>query len=73
MPGLNRKGPCGQGAMSGKGTGYCNPENKGKSVQTNPQNQMSSPRPGRERGSEAGRGFGKGLRTGRGMRFRGNS
>ena len=30
MPGLNRKGPNGKGAMTGKRMGRCNPDNKGK-------------------------------------------
>jgi hypothetical protein len=30
MPGLNRKGPNGQGFMTGRGMGKCNPINKGK-------------------------------------------
>jgi hypothetical protein len=33
MPNLNRKGPNGTGAMSGRGLGKCNVENKGKSDQ----------------------------------------
>jgi hypothetical protein len=30
MPGLNRRGPNGEGAMTGRRQGRCNPENKGK-------------------------------------------
>lgn len=30
MPGLNRKGPLGEGAMTGRKLGRCNPDNKGK-------------------------------------------
>ncbi len=32
MPGLNRKGPNGEGAMTGRRMGQCSPENKGKTV-----------------------------------------
>ena len=30
MPGLNRRGPLGEGPMTGRGMGHCNPEIKGK-------------------------------------------
>jgi hypothetical protein len=30
MPGLNRKGPLGEGPRTGRGLGRCNPQNKGK-------------------------------------------
>jgi len=30
MPGLNRRGPNGEGPMTGRRAGRCNPDNKGK-------------------------------------------
>ncbi len=30
MPGFNRKGPDGEGTMSGRGRGRCNPANRGR-------------------------------------------
>ncbi|NJO69320.1 MAG: DUF5320 domain-containing protein, partial [Bacteroidetes bacterium] len=30
MPGLNKKGPIGDGPMTGRRMGRCNPENRGK-------------------------------------------
>ena len=30
MPGLNSRGPLGEGPMTGRGMGHCNPEIKGK-------------------------------------------
>ena len=30
MPGLNRRGPNGEGPMTGRRMGRCNPDNKGK-------------------------------------------
>jgi hypothetical protein len=53
MPGLNRKGPNGEGAMTGRRMGRCNPENKGKNVEEIAQN--------REITSNKGHGFGQGL------------
>jgi len=29
MPGLNSRGPLGEGPMTGRGMGHCNPESKG--------------------------------------------
>jgi hypothetical protein len=79
MSGLNRKGPEGEGPMTGRRMGHCNPENKGKTDQEILQNRMSSLQPGQGQGRGSGlgqgRGLGKGLKSGRGMRsrFRGNS
>jgi hypothetical protein len=53
MPGLNRKGPNGEGAMTGRRMGRCNPENRDKTVEEIAQN--------REVATEKGRGFGMGL------------
>lgn len=79
MPGLNRKGPNGEGAMTGRRMGRCNPENRGKTVEEIAQN--------RENATEKGHGFGLGLGhrhgagqgkglghgQGRAMRFRGEA
>jgi hypothetical protein len=53
MPGLNRKGPNGEGAMTGRRMGRCNPENRDKTVEEIALN--------REVATEKGRGFGMGL------------
>ncbi|MGV8091237.1 MAG: DUF5320 family protein [Mangrovibacterium sp.] len=73
MSGLNRRGPEEQGPMTGRRMGRCNPENRGKADQVNPQNQMSFFQPGQGRGLGFRRGSGKGLRHGRGFRSGGNS
>ncbi len=73
MSGLNRRGPEGQGPMTGRRMGRCNPESKGKAVQEDPQTQMPSFQPGQGRGQGLRRGSGKGLRHGRGFRSGGNS
>ncbi|MGE4587217.1 MAG: DUF5320 domain-containing protein [Mangrovibacterium sp.] len=70
MPGLNRKGPAGEGAMTGRRLGRCQPENKGKTDNEILQNQQSSRLSGQGRGSGPGRGLGlgRGLKKGRGFR-----
>jgi hypothetical protein len=75
MPGLNRKGPNGEGAMTGRKMGKCNPENKGKTDEEILQNRASSTPSGLGMGHGHGRGhgFGKGLGLGKGMRNRGNA
>lgn len=78
MPGLNRRGPNGDGAMTGRKMGRCNPDNKGKPDDEIIQNRISSPSGNQERGygQGRGRGFGRGfgarggLGLGRGMAFR---
>ena len=35
MPGLNRKGPLGEGPRTGRGLGRSNPQNKGKTEEEN--------------------------------------
>jgi len=79
MPGLNRRGPNGEGPMTGRRAGRCNPDNKGKTddeilQSRNETNQGQENFFGRGLGRGKGRGFGKGLGLGRGqaMRFRGN-
>ena len=72
MSGLNRKGPDDQGPMTGRRMGLCNPGNRGKAAQENPQNQMPSPQPGQGRGLGKGRGLRKGFRSGEGFRSGGN-
>ena len=72
MPGLNRKGPQGEGPMTGRKMGRCNPDNKGKTDEEISQNRVSALEPGlgTGRGLGRGRGFGKGFGKGLGMRFR---
>ena len=58
MPGFDRTGPRGDGAMTGRGQGRCNPEGD-TSFNGNPMDRMSG------RGQCGGRGLGKG--HGRGL------
>lgn len=70
MPGLDGKGPEGQGSQTGRGLGKCNPNNQ------NPENQaaMEEFRAGRgrrrgfgfNRSESAGKGCGRGFGGGRG-------
>lgn len=62
MPGLNRRGPQGEGPMTGRRMGRCNPDNKGKTDDEILQNRDSSAEPGQG----MGRGFGLGRRFGLG-------
>jgi len=79
MPGLNRKGPNGEGAMTGRRMGRCNPENKGKTVDEIAQNRESTSNKGhgfgQGHGLRLGQGQGKGPGNGQGraMRFRGEA
>lgn len=69
MPGLNRKGPLGEGPMTGRRMGRCNPENKGKNEDEIMQDRnMDAPGKGRGFGHRPGRGRGRGF--GRGLGFR---
>jgi len=65
MPGLNGRGPQGDGPMTGRRMGRCNPENKGKTDDEILQNRDSSVVPGQ--GMGRGLGFGRGLGIGRGQ------
>ncbi len=69
MPGLNRKGPNGEGAMTGRKMGRCNPDNKGKTDDEIIQNRMSASPANQEMGygMGRGRGFGRGFGPGRGF------
>jgi hypothetical protein len=73
MPGLNSRGPLGEGPMTGRSMGRCTPENKGKSEEEILQNRDSSRKPGQgfSRGPRFGHGngFGRGLGMGRGYCF----
>jgi len=75
MSGLNRKGPNGEGAMTGRRMGRCNPDNKGKTDDEILQNRTSSEQLGQGMGQGMGRGLGRGrgLGKGQGMRFRGEA
>ena len=79
MPGLNRKGPNGEGAMTGRRMGRCNPDNKGKTVEEIAQKRELETEKGRGFGSGfghrhgAGQGKGLGQGQGRAMRFRGEA
>lgn len=73
MPGLNRKGPLGEGPMTGRKMGRCNPENRGKTDDEIIENRIPEiSEPNKTMGWGLGRGRGRGLGLGRG-RFRGNS
>jgi hypothetical protein len=63
MPGLNRKGPNGEGPMTGNQQGLCNPKNKDKDF---------SSVSGRGQNKKEGRGLGLRKKKGRGLgkRFR---
>jgi hypothetical protein len=80
MPGLNRRGPQGEGPMTGRRMGRCIPENKGKTDEEILQSGDSAFHQGQAtgrglgyghgRGLGFGRGFGRGIGLGRGMGFR---
>lgn len=76
MPGLNRRGPQGEGPMTGRRMGRCNPDNNGKTDEEMLQNKDSSLEPGQ--GLGRGLGFARGQgRLGRGLgrqnRYRGGN
>jgi hypothetical protein len=80
MPGLNRQGPNGEGPMTGRRMGRCNPDKKGKTDDEILQNRDSSVQPDQDivrvQGFGRGRGLGRGQgRPGQGLgrqnRFRG--
>lgn len=61
MPNLNRKGPNGEGAMTGRKAGKCSPENKGKTDEEILQDKTMSSQLGKGMGCGQGRGKGRGL------------
>ena len=61
MPGLNRKGPNGEGPMTGNKNGLCNPENKDKDL---------TPGNSRKADRKSGNRAGAGRRKGRGLGLR---
>jgi len=71
MPGLNRRGPQGEGQMTGRGRGRCNPSNRVvNSFDAQAEGGKNAPfrlGAGRGMGQGAGRGMdqGQGLRMGR--------
>ena len=67
MPNLNRKGPNGEGAMTGRKMGKCNPENKGKTDEEIIQNKTVPSQPGKGMGCGQGRGLGFGRGKGKGQ------
>lgn len=67
MPGLNRRGPHGDGPMTGRKMGRCNPDNQGKTDDEILQNKDFS----QELGQGMGRSFGFGFARGQGGRGRG--
>ena len=76
MPGLNRQGPQGEGPMTGRRMGRCNPDNKGKTDDEILQNKDSALE--KELGTGCGFGFARGQgRIGRGLgrqnRYRGGN
>ncbi len=79
MPGLNRKGPLGEGPRTGRGLGRCNPQNKGKTEEEILQSRMENnsneeffygrdQQQGYGMGRRRGRGNGLGLGRGQGPR-----
>lgn len=67
MPNLNRKGPNGEGAMTGRKLGKCNPENKGKTDEEILLDKTVTPQSGKGLGCGQGRGLGRGQGRGQGQ------
>jgi len=67
MPKLNRKGPMGEGAMTGRKLGKCNPENKGKTDEEILQSKTESAQTSRGMGNGQGKGMGNGQGRGKGL------
>jgi hypothetical protein len=67
MPNLNRKGPNGEGAMTGRKMGKYSPENKGKTDEEILQDKTMSSQPGKGMGCGQGRGLGLGRGKGKGQ------
>jgi len=65
MPNLNRKGPEGAGAMTGRKLGKCSPDNKGKTDEEILKERTSTTTPTQGKGRGLGLGRGKGLGLGR--------
>lgn len=65
MPNLDRKGPNGEKAMSGRKLGKCNPANKGKTDEEILLARATEVPTGSSMG--LGRGFGRGFGLGKGM------
>ena len=61
MPNLNKKGPDGNGPMTGRKLGHCNPENKGKTDEEILQLRESSNQP--TQGMRRGQGLGRGRQS----------
>lgn len=72
MPGMNRRGPEGEGPMSGRGRGRCNPVNRESNNSDAPAaGGMNAPfRQGAGRGMGQGAGKGMGQGQGQGERMR---
>ncbi len=71
MPGLNRKGPNGEGAMTGRRLGQCSPENKGKSVEEILAQRVNNENLPKAEQTTSGNGMGRGQLFGRGLGLRG--
>ena len=71
MPGLNRRGPEGEGPMTGRGRGRCNPSNRvADSFDASAGGGMNAPfRQGAGRGMGQGAGRGMGQGQGQGLRM----
>ena len=74
MPGFDGTGPLGQGPMTGRGLGKCNPETKDRLNELNDlrwkgrrHRFRGDEAPGGGRGAGLGQGRGRGLRRGRGQ------
>jgi len=68
MPGLNRKGPMGKGAMTGRRMGKCT--NFGASIKTSTNDTVPDNQTRTGQGCGVGRGLGRGLGMGRKNRNR---
>ena len=73
MPRLNNRGPLGEGPMTGRRMGRCNPDNKGKTDDEILQSRDSSQQLGQGLGRRlrfgGGHSFGRGQGLGRGHGF----
>ena len=68
MPGLNRTGPLGEGPMTGRKQGRCNPNNR-KNLSEAPSRPLKGRGLGLGKGRMHGRGKGMGQARGKNRRF----
>jgi hypothetical protein len=70
MPGMNRRGPEGDGPMSGRGQGRCNPSNRGSNNFDAPAGRGANAPFRPDAGRGLGQGQGQGMGRGQGERMR---